>query len=231
MSDTAAYKRLFRSRRDRVIGGVCGGAGGYLNIDPVVLRIIWLAAVLLGGVGLIAYLIAWILIPEAPEGRDPGKVERETDGVRILAVILIVISLIWLASRIFGHSFHWVHIGWIGPAALIALGVALLMRPSVHAASEIAPEPMAQTEEAGDEGETDDTDEESGKKRTFETSGIRRSRRDRVLLGVCGGLAKHWRVDATLIRVICALGTVLGAGVLLIAYLVLALVIPDEEEL
>lgn len=231
MSDSAEYKRLYRSRRDRVIGGVCGGAGGYLNIDPVVLRIVWLAAVLLGGAGLLAYLIAWILIPEAPDGRDPGKVKRETDGVKILAVTLIVISLIWLASRLFGHSFHWVQWGWVGPAALIALGVALLMRPSVHAASELEPEPYVKSDADGDATDATEEGEESEKKRTFETSGMRRSRRDRVLLGVCGGLAKHWRVDATLIRVIWALGTVLGVGVLLIAYLILALVIPDEEEL
>ena len=45
MSDTqkAPPKRLYRSKKDKVIGGVCGGLGGYLNIDPVVIRVVWLA--------------------------------------------------------------------------------------------------------------------------------------------------------------------------------------------
>jgi len=60
-------KRLFRSRSSRVIAGVCGGIGEYFNIDPVIVRIIWVVVTLLGGAGLLAYIIAWIAIPN---GRD-----------------------------------------------------------------------------------------------------------------------------------------------------------------
>lgn len=59
-------KRLFRSRKDRIIGGVCGGLGPYLNVDPVIIRVIWAVAFFAAGAGLLAYLVAWIIIPEEP---------------------------------------------------------------------------------------------------------------------------------------------------------------------
>jgi len=51
-------KKLYRSRKERVIGGVCGGIGVYFGIDPTLARIIWVAATLLGGAGIIAYIVA-----------------------------------------------------------------------------------------------------------------------------------------------------------------------------
>lgn len=58
-------KRLFRSRRDRIIAGVCGGIGEYFEIDPTLIRLVWL---LLGltGTGIVAYIVAWVIIPEEP---------------------------------------------------------------------------------------------------------------------------------------------------------------------
>ena len=60
-------KRLYRSQRNRVIAGVCGGIGEYFNLDPVVVRILWLVAVLGFGTGVLAYFICWLVIPNAPE--------------------------------------------------------------------------------------------------------------------------------------------------------------------
>lgn len=56
-------KRLYRSRKDRIIAGVCGGIGEYFEIDPTLIRLVWL---LLGltGAGIVAYIVAWIVIPE-----------------------------------------------------------------------------------------------------------------------------------------------------------------------
>lgn len=63
----SSEKRLIRSRGNRVIAGVCGGLGEYFGIDPVVMRIIWLVLLLGFGTGLLAYLICWLVIPNAPE--------------------------------------------------------------------------------------------------------------------------------------------------------------------
>ncbi len=59
------YKKVTRSRTNRMICGVCGGIGEYLNIDPTIVRIIWAICALAGfGMGLLVYLIAAIVIPE-----------------------------------------------------------------------------------------------------------------------------------------------------------------------
>jgi len=62
----APSKRLYRSRSDRKIAGVCGGLGSYFSLDPVIFRIVWVILILGAGVGLIAYLIAWLIIPQEP---------------------------------------------------------------------------------------------------------------------------------------------------------------------
>ncbi len=59
-------KRLYRSRTDRVLAGVCGGIGNYLGVDPVVVRLLWAISALFMGTGILAYIVAWIVIPEEP---------------------------------------------------------------------------------------------------------------------------------------------------------------------
>ena len=59
-----SYRRLTRSTTDRRIAGVCGGLAKYLNIDPTVVRIIFLVALICGSIGFWAYLIVWIAAPE-----------------------------------------------------------------------------------------------------------------------------------------------------------------------
>ena len=64
-------KRLYRSGTERILGGVCAGIGEYADVDPTVVRLVWIVLTLLSlGVGHVAYIIAWIIIPE-------GKIEPE----------------------------------------------------------------------------------------------------------------------------------------------------------
>jgi phage shock protein C len=60
------YKKLFRSSHSRIIAGVCGGLGEYFSIDPVIFRLITFFTTLIGGAGLIFYIVAWIVIPLEP---------------------------------------------------------------------------------------------------------------------------------------------------------------------
>ena len=57
-------RRLYRSKKDKIIGGVCGGIGEYFNIDPVIIRLLWSLLIFVGGSGILAYLVAWLIIPE-----------------------------------------------------------------------------------------------------------------------------------------------------------------------
>jgi phage shock protein C len=61
-------KRLYRSRTNRMIAGVCGGLAEYFNIDPVIVRLIALLLLLPGGLpGLLPYFILWVVVPKKPE--------------------------------------------------------------------------------------------------------------------------------------------------------------------
>ncbi|OPY35555.1 MAG: DNA-binding transcriptional activator PspC [Methanoregula sp. PtaU1.Bin051] len=65
--------RLYRSTRDRMLGGVCAGIGEHLGVDPSLIRLIWVAITLLSvGIGIIVYIMAWIIIPEQPG--NSGKI-------------------------------------------------------------------------------------------------------------------------------------------------------------
>jgi phage shock protein C len=61
-------KRLMRSSRDKKLGGVCAGVADYFDMDPTIVRIVWLLTFLLGGAGLFLYLVLWIVLPLAPAG-------------------------------------------------------------------------------------------------------------------------------------------------------------------
>lgn len=60
--DEKQTKRLYRSNRDRLLCGVCGGIGEYFNIDPTIIRLVW-AVFACSGPGLIAYVVAAVVIP------------------------------------------------------------------------------------------------------------------------------------------------------------------------
>lgn len=57
-------KRLYRSSTDKKVCGVCGGIANYFDVDPTVIRLIWVIFTLVGGSGLIAYIIAAIIMPD-----------------------------------------------------------------------------------------------------------------------------------------------------------------------
>jgi phage shock protein C len=60
-------KRLMRPRRDRKVAGVCAGFAEYFDLDVTLVRVVWITLVFLGaGFGLIAYIVAWIIMPEEP---------------------------------------------------------------------------------------------------------------------------------------------------------------------
>jgi phage shock protein PspC (stress-responsive transcriptional regulator) len=228
MSDSAPIKRLYRSRSDKVIGGVSGGIGRYMGVDPVIIRIIFLASVFLGGSGLLAYLIAWILIPEEPAPEGHVLDDSKPDGGKIVGIVLIVIALIWLAGRFGINHMFIIPWGWVGPVALVALGIALMLRPSAQRAADEASVRKAESVPAEnvDTESTESADPFSGAESRRQ---LRRSRYDRVLFGVCGGIATHLHTDSTLVRVLFALATIFSAGLVIIVYLFLGLVLPEEE--
>jgi phage shock protein PspC (stress-responsive transcriptional regulator) len=126
-------RRLTRSRTDQVIGGVSGGLGAYLDVDPVLIRIAWVALVLFAGTGILLYILAWVIIPE----EDPdaaGQPTRTsaapsahasagTSGALVLAVVLIAIGGIALLRSIDVNVPSW---RVVLSAILALIGVGLI---------------------------------------------------------------------------------------------------------
>ncbi|MFW6220432.1 MAG: PspC domain-containing protein, partial [Nanoarchaeota archaeon] len=70
-------KRLYRSRKDSIIGGVCGGLANYFKIDPVIVRLIFVILFFIKGSGLLFYIIAWIIIPLEPKNVENKKIKTK----------------------------------------------------------------------------------------------------------------------------------------------------------
>ena len=67
-------KKLYRSRENAMLAGVCGGIGEYFDIDPTIVRLAWVILGFCGGVGLWAYVIAAVIIPQRPQYIEGEKV-------------------------------------------------------------------------------------------------------------------------------------------------------------
>jgi phage shock protein C len=59
-------RRLYRSRKNRKVAGVCGGLAEYLNTDPTVIRVLFIVLTVMGGAGGVIYLAMWLIVPEEP---------------------------------------------------------------------------------------------------------------------------------------------------------------------
>ena len=74
-------KRLYKSRKDKMIAGVCGGIGEYFDIDPVVVRILFVVFTFIGGFAIIAYIVGLIVMPQAPlELAPPGSSDAKAEN-------------------------------------------------------------------------------------------------------------------------------------------------------
>jgi phage shock protein C len=70
-------KRLYRSKNERILGGVCAGLGEHFDIDPTVIRLVWAVITVLSiGTGVLVYIIAWILIPEEESSSSEQKTQK-----------------------------------------------------------------------------------------------------------------------------------------------------------
>ena len=67
-------KKLYRNKKEKMIGGVCAGLGDFLDVDPTIMRLGWAILTILSiGVGIIAYLVAWAIIPEEKSQKSKKK--------------------------------------------------------------------------------------------------------------------------------------------------------------
>ena len=120
-------RRLYRSRDDKFLGGVCGGLGEYFEIDPTLVRLITVVLTLASaGAAILGYILAWIIIPlrteGAPERTDPIKYPSWS---RYLPGLVLVIIGALMLMREFWFWFRW---NQVWPIALILFGIFLVFR-------------------------------------------------------------------------------------------------------
>lgn len=121
---------MHRSRDDRMIAGVCGGLARYLDIDPVVVRVVVAALTIIGGVGLVLYVAAWLLVPEdgaaasiVGEHLPDRRHEREVRTVGFLIAGVIAVGAVASTGPWSGWSFPW-------PLLALAFLVWFMFRPA-----------------------------------------------------------------------------------------------------
>lgn len=147
-------RRLFRSRSDRVIGGVCAGLGAYVGIDPVFVRLFFVLLTLGNGIGVTIYLLLWIVVPPEDQERDTSfsstvksgseeiaahariMGEEIRDMVRqpnpqaglVIGAALIILGVVFLVQNLHLPWLNWLDFDIVLASMLILGGIVLLWR-------------------------------------------------------------------------------------------------------
>ena len=123
----AGPRVLRRSRDDRVLGGVCGGLGRYLGLDPVLLRLAFAVLLFAGGAGILIYIIGWIVIPEEQPGDQLGEAPVHTGGGAGAAFGFLLVAI---GGVLLVHAAvpGWLGLRYVWPALVIVLGLAIVAR-------------------------------------------------------------------------------------------------------
>lgn len=211
-------KRLYRSREDRVLAGVCGGLGEYLDIDPVLIRVAWVAMVLIKGFGLLLYVIWLFVVPLKPFVAEAVRKHRK-GGIAgiVFGSVLIFLGLLFLADE-----WRWVDLhvwgGWswdyLMPVLLMAAGVWFLLRSREQRDASLS----------GGSTAGEGSESSSSHARRFS-----RERDGKKVFGVCAGIGTYLGMDATVIRLAFAVVTLMNPPIGILAYLALAIFTPIEQ--
>lgn len=156
------YKKLYRSVTDKMLGGVCGGLAEYFSIDPVIVRLIFVLAVIFGGSGILAYIILWIIIPQKPfiftqynsnqpsgDSQTSGEEKKsenpefnmsslnvnkiQSNRSLYAGAFLILLGGIFLLDNFVPHF----HFGDFWPLVLIGLGIAIILNARNNTVNEV----------------------------------------------------------------------------------------------
>lgn len=131
-------KKLYRSEKDKVIFGVCGGLGEYFNIDSIIIRVVFIALLFGGGAGFLIYLILAVLVPSENdtisvvknvsfESKDDKalSVVKVRDWKLILGSLLLLVGIISLLANFRPFHFIWRSF-W--PLFLIFIGLVIIFK-------------------------------------------------------------------------------------------------------
>ncbi len=214
-------KRLYRSKVDRIFAGVCGGFAEYFKIDPVIIRVLWLVILFFSGIwtGLLIYLVCLIVMKDNPEQSFADKKPQST--ALYWGIGLVLLGLLWLSNNrnwdwYYFRPFHfhflrpWLfHWDRFWPIVIILFGIFYLFYV------------LRKNKESG-------TYQANHETTAPPTGKLYRSRRDKIIGGVCGGLAKNLNIDPVFVRIGWVVLTFIIHIFSIIIYIVWMIVVPEE---
>jgi phage shock protein C len=215
-------RRLYKSRRNKWIDGVCGGIAEFFDVDPTIVRLLWVLVTLMGGSGFILYIVGMVIMPVNPEHlasvQTPSSPSGNgTDKKRFFGVMLVLTGAFLLLLNI---GWFWGFSWWsfsrtvMLPVLFIMLG-AFFIYLQTSKKKETTSTPVGETVKPNSIGE--------------EMKELRRCRANRKLFGVCCGLAKYFGIDPTLVRFIFVGLILLSFGWGLLIYIILGIIMPEEK--
>ncbi|MFA6470017.1 MAG: PspC domain-containing protein [Bacteroidota bacterium] len=223
-------QRLYRSQTNKVFAGVCGGLAEYFDVDPVVVRILFVLMILFGGTGIFLYIAAIFIVPkkpymfqEYPPSQETTAMPRTKESTRNwFGIGLVIVGvLLLLANMEVFHFFNFIEdaFEYILPILLIILGMAIIYyRQSQQG-------PGASATQSGESSGT----AESNPFQAVPFRQFRRSMSDKKLFGVCGGLAQYFGIDSSLIRMLYVVLCLASFGAGLVLYVLIALIVPYDN--
>lgn len=145
-SNNPKFKQLFRSLDNKMLGGVCGGIAEYFEIDPSLVRLIFVVITLLGGSGLLVYIVLWLVMPTPKSNTNPSDVVHQNAAemkataaklgrelkvgqgttMSFGGIFLILIGLILLAKYL--GFFRLFDSGLVIGAVFVVLGAIMLLK-------------------------------------------------------------------------------------------------------
>ncbi len=202
-------KRIYRSQKDRILSGICGGFADYFHVDPSVIRLVWIFFTLFGGSGILAYVLAIVIIPneyEVPQKSRHYFSLLKDDRTILWGALLVFVGFILIFQhndllRVAWREFWNSGINLIMAVGILGFGVYLLYSKRIELLAMF-----------------------------HDGNGLpmHLSLKDRKIVGVCGGIAESLNIDSTLIRFIWIYVTVMSGGLGILLYLVLALILPSD---
>ena len=214
-------QKLYRSKTDKYIGGVCGGLATYTGLESNMIRLLMVISVFVGGIGFVLYIAALLIVSENPNETEPERPERpETDKTFLWGIIFVSIGALILLREMDLFDLIFIDLPWstIWAILLIAAGAALIYRQYQQKET--------QTEIAEIDPDAASSNASTSQKSTFD---IYRSRSDKKISGVCAGIAKHFNVDPTLVRLGWVVLSIASEGLGVLIYFALVFILPEEE--
>ncbi|MGO9480176.1 MAG: PspC domain-containing protein [Candidatus Kryptoniota bacterium] len=220
-------RKLYKSRSNKIIDGVCSGIAEYLRVDATAARLLLVAFTILSiGTGVVFYIIAMIIIPTRPLSLEmaagdhtkipSASMERSAAGATatlIIGIIVIIIGITLLFDyyNVFSITSMWNAFGKLAlPIIFILIGGALLL--------------------GREHGEVQSPEGHGDANMPIEKKKLSRSSCDKKIAGVCSGFAEYFGVDSTLARLVFVSLAFASFGSALILYVACALVIPKEVD-